>query len=298
MDYNTATQTVLDIGNINFEGNVIPAHWYKTITLKNGKADLIGINILSEIVYWYRPQIVRDESSGFVVSYNKKFKTDLLQKSYSQLADLFGLSKRQITEAIIRLEERGIIKRVFRDVRIESGLQLRNVLYIDIFPKVLMDITCVTRATFKRDTSTRLKGTRPTAKEGTYTETTTETTTDINIYNAPVARKNNKKVDKVSFEELSTDHIKDWLAEKRISGLYINHDENLILEKFKNYCLSKGKKYENYVAAYRNAFEWDTNKPSTRNNNTSKREGDYSNALKQGLVGTLKGQGGLTDLLA
>jgi len=64
-----------------------------------------------------------------------------------------------------------------------------------------------------------------------------------------------KKV-KVSLDELSVDHIKDWLADKRIQGKYFNHDEYHILEVFKNYCESKGAKYANYIAAYRNAFEW------------------------------------------
>lgn len=67
---------------------------------------------------------------------------------------------------------------------------------------------------------------------------------------------------KVSLEELSVNHVKDWLAEKRIQGKYIFHDENHVLDQYKNYCLSKGKIYADYVAGYRNAFEWDRCKPS------------------------------------
>lgn len=73
---------------------------------------------------------------------------------------------------------------------------------------------------------------------------------------------------KVSLDELSVDHIAEWLAKKRLQGKYINHNEHDILETFKNYVESKQKKgkplYENFIAAYRNSFEWDSNQPKTR----------------------------------
>lgn len=75
--------------------------------------------------------------------------------------------------------------------------------------------------------------------------------------------KDNTKVlsKKVSLDELSTNHILEWLSKKRAEGKYIHHNEFFILERFKDYCLSKGKKYNDYIAAYRNAFEWDTCQP-------------------------------------
>lgn len=69
---------------------------------------------------------------------------------------------------------------------------------------------------------------------------------------------------KLTLDELSVVHISDWISEKRAEGKYINHDENFILEYFKNYCKSKGKKYDDYIAAYRNAFEWDSCQPKQR----------------------------------
>ena len=56
---------------------------------------------------------------------------------------------------------------------------------------------------------------------------------------------------------MSVIHIKDWLDEKRKSGKYLTVDEDALLEKFRNYCVSKGRTYKDYVAAFRNAFEWD-----------------------------------------
>ena len=79
----------------------------------------------------------------------------------------------------------------------------------------------------------------------------------------PIIEKDNTNVlsKKISLEVLSVDHISVWLMKKRSEGKYINHDEHFILEKFKDYCLSKGKKYHDYAAAYRNAFNWDSCQP-------------------------------------
>lgn len=66
---------------------------------------------------------------------------------------------------------------------------------------------------------------------------------------------------RVALEDLSVDHIQTWLSEKRAQGKYLGHDEHFILDYFRNYCISKGKKYEDYLAAYRNAFTWDACQP-------------------------------------
>lgn len=87
-----------------------------------------------------------------------------------------------------------------------------------------------------------------------HTETETETETKTETETENIVKK--PSIKKVSLSELSVDHIKDWLAEKRMHGKYIHHDEQHILDIFKNYCESKGIKYANYIAAYRNAFEW------------------------------------------
>lgn len=66
---------------------------------------------------------------------------------------------------------------------------------------------------------------------------------------------------RVKFEELSIDHISEWLAKKRSEGRYIRHDENFVLEKFKSHCIANGKKYDDYPHALRNAFDWDSCQP-------------------------------------
>jgi hypothetical protein len=68
---------------------------------------------------------------------------------------------------------------------------------------------------------------------------------------------------RVTLANLSVNHIATWLAEQRSKGRYLHHDEHFVLEQLKNYCQAKGKRYANYLAAYRNAFEWKSCQPRT-----------------------------------
>ena len=121
-------------------GNVIPLNWFKTITTANGKPNSTAIMLLSDIVYWYRPKILRDEATGEFIGIKKRFKADLLQRSYRQFSEQFRYSKRQVTEAIKALESLGVIRREFRTV--STNMQkLSNVLYIELFPDKLMELT-------------------------------------------------------------------------------------------------------------------------------------------------------------
>jgi len=48
----TTTPVVDAISNLSFSGNILPPHWLKKITMSNGKPDLAGVIILSDIIYW------------------------------------------------------------------------------------------------------------------------------------------------------------------------------------------------------------------------------------------------------
>ncbi len=89
-----------EVGTMNFTGNVIPMVWFKTIRYPNGAPHNNAIHILADIVYWYRPKEERDEESGQLIGMKKKFRDDYLQRSYDQMAETFGLSKKQATEAV------------------------------------------------------------------------------------------------------------------------------------------------------------------------------------------------------
>ena len=126
---------------IRISGNVIPQSWYEEILRDNGKPYLLAITLLADIVYWYRPTEERDESSGCVIGLKKKFKGDLLQKTYDWYADLYGESKRTIKAALDRLEELGLIRKVFRDLKFKNGTKLFNVMFIEIFPDRIEEIS-------------------------------------------------------------------------------------------------------------------------------------------------------------
>lgn len=182
----TGHKTVDAIGQIHFEGNIIPHMWYRTMRLDNGKPDIISMVLLSEFIYWYRPTVVKDERSGAFMKMKKKFKGDLLQKSYKDLSEQFGFSDKQIREALKRLEARNILRRVFRTVDSSIG-KLPNTMFIDLNVAEILRITFPEsegvlpyRETPSLPTGKEVLPYRetPIAPEGnTITEITTENTT-------------------------------------------------------------------------------------------------------------------------
>ena len=142
MKYLTSGNPIVDaMGEINISGNVTPQIWYKTILRENGKPYLLAIAILSDIVYWYRPVEVRDEENGGTIGWRKRFKSDLLQKSYRQYAELFGESIRSIEAAMKYLQSIGVITRVPRDVKTENGAVLYNVTFLQLNVDKLYELT-------------------------------------------------------------------------------------------------------------------------------------------------------------
>lgn len=138
--YSTGNQIVDESASINISGNIIPQTWYKTIVKESGKPHLTAIVILADIVYWYKPTEVRDEGTGQVIALKKKFKADLLQRSYQQISEEFGISKKEATNAVVFLEKLGVLKRVFRKLNI-NGLVLSNVLFLELNVKKLRELT-------------------------------------------------------------------------------------------------------------------------------------------------------------
>ena len=184
----TGNPIVDEIGTLNISGNVIPEAWYHTITNENGKVNCLAIHILADIVYWYRPTEHRDEST-LSVTYTKKFHDDdYLQRSYDQLMQKFNISKKQAYDAVVALEKLGVIKRHFKTIY-TSNLPLANVMFIELIPKVLKSLTFpgIYEGTYKnvdtplqncKELSTKTE--IPTCENiGTYTNTTTENTTNI-----------------------------------------------------------------------------------------------------------------------
>lgn len=142
MGYLTSGNPIVDaMGTMNITGNIVPAIWYRTVQKEKGKPYLLAIAILSDIVYWYRPTEVRDQHTGQITGWKKKFSEDILRQSYQYYADLFGESKKTVKTAIDRLEELEVIKRDFRIVSHGDGLVSNNVMYVELVPPRLYELT-------------------------------------------------------------------------------------------------------------------------------------------------------------
>lgn len=142
MGYLTSGNPIVDaMGTMNITGNIVPAIWYKTVQKESGKPYLLAIAILSDIVYWYRPTEVRDQYTGQILGWKKRFSEDILRQSYQYYADLFGESKKTVKTAIDRLEELEVIKRDFRTVSYGDGLISNNVMFVELVPSKLYELT-------------------------------------------------------------------------------------------------------------------------------------------------------------
>lgn len=218
---NTGNRVVDEISKINFSGNVIPQNWFRHIIFDNGKPDTVAIILLSDIVYWYRHTEVRDEISGQVVCYKKKFKADKLQKSYSAMADQYGFTKRQVQDAMNRLKNKGIITIELRTIA-TANTKLGNVVFVEPVAEVINRITHpITPAS---DPSHVVTGEAITVERETNTEITyTENTTNINNHNGATSRSarttlKNDSVDSVDNEPINRESLD---TTKRLTAYYL-----------------------------------------------------------------------------
>lgn len=239
------TDAVTAIGQINFSGNVIPANWWRHITLPSGRPDQTAITLLSEIVYWYRPAEVRNEATGDLMGYRKRFRGDKLQRSYQAFADQFGFGKRETADALKRLRDAGLITLELRTIEALDGLKCANVLFVGVVPCAIAAITNplssdgvnganpipsgrnttprnATRVTSKRNTPQRQNGTGGTPNVDTNTENTTEITTEIKNTGADADAPPPKRQKKTSFdpakakpENVSAEIWQDWIKFRR-----------------------------------------------------------------------------------
>jgi hypothetical protein len=168
------------VAALPLRGNLIPHPWYRALTFPSGKPDLVAITLLAEIVYWYRPVVERDTATGQVRRLHKKFKADMLQYSYRAFAEKFSFTKRQVMEAIYRLEKTyGVLHKELRHVDTPYG-RYANALFVCPIMAVLRAITCEQGGSHVPvgDVSQPV-GTRLTAHRRTNTETTPKSSQKI-----------------------------------------------------------------------------------------------------------------------
>lgn len=220
----TGNATVDEVGKINIQGNIIPHSWYSTITRENGKPYLTAIVILADIVYWYRPAEIRDEQTGRLVGYKKKFKSDKLQRSYQNIADMFGISKKEATSAVVFLEKLGIISREFRTIDF-NGLALSNVLFIGLDAERLKDITFEREigipekeggVPFERERGIPEKGEVYAQSGGTYTKISPEISPQTSTVKKEKAKGSfDKIIEEYTTDEKTVELLKEWLKVRK-----------------------------------------------------------------------------------
>ncbi len=132
------------IAQINFEGDITPRSWYKHICYKTAKGvlkvDRLAIDILADIVYWYRPFLKRHELTGDVLGWTKKFSDDVLRRSTEAFAEVLNTTPRCVRESMKVLENLGLIKVILRPLKTAYGV-LPNVMYIEVVPEAIAEIT-------------------------------------------------------------------------------------------------------------------------------------------------------------
>jgi len=183
------TQQVLEIGKIAITGNIVPSHWYQTLTFANGKPHFVAVTLLSDIVYWYRPTEVRDEHTGQVIGLKKKFRADFLQRQTKAYSKQFGFSEKQIQEALKYLEDNGYIKRHFRDINlgVDTGT-LSNRQFIELIPSSVEKIQKIATYTPTGRDPTPPKST-PRTPQVAYTNTTTKSSSKSSKCYSPSSEK-------------------------------------------------------------------------------------------------------------
>ena len=142
MDHNALMEQICRLGQIHMEGNIVPPSWYQHLKYPSGKPYHIAITLFSEIVYWFRPRMVRDEHTGEFLGWAKKFKGDGIQRSYAAWGAPFGFTKRESADAIKYLVSEQLISTEIRDVTLPDGTLRPNVVVVTcVSPERLREIT-------------------------------------------------------------------------------------------------------------------------------------------------------------
>ncbi|MCC6444131.1 MAG: hypothetical protein IT210_11845 [Armatimonadetes bacterium] len=137
---------VARISSLHLEGNITPHSWFRYIRYPNGKPHAIAIDLLSDVIYWYRARPLHDPDTKEFLGWQKKFKGDKLQRSYDSYARSFGYSKRQVQEAFHFLQDMGFVTLEFRTIGTGVG-RMSNVLFIEPVYDQIRAITEVRRET-------------------------------------------------------------------------------------------------------------------------------------------------------
>lgn len=209
------TQTNKQIQSLDIQGDIVPQIWYNHIKYKTEKGktktDLLAIAILANTVYWYRPTEIRDEATNKVVGYKKKFESDMLQRSYGQLGNFYGKTKREVKSSIALLVDLNLIKIEFRSLYVRGVLH-NNVMFIDLIVDEIKKISMVDDMIYTPPTKKRNSLLQK--KDRDYTENLSEPPTEIGNTNTKNISKTTTETNQKKEDSLSYMNLKSKFAEK------------------------------------------------------------------------------------
>lgn len=283
---NTGNEKVDKMHEINITGNVTPPAWYKTITRDSGKPYLQAIIILSDLVYWYKPTEVRDEASGKIIGYKRKFKGDKLQRTYDSIAEEFGISKNDAVNAIKFLEELGAVKREFRTVMC-GEIKCNNVLFIDINPEKIAELTFEKIDTYTQNLGGGVGknwGEVTPKNGGTNTKTTTNTSTKISNSKKEEAR----TIDDIISEQKETlqEPLREFVKmRKAIKKPITTHGLDLAIKELHKLTTNISEAVEIINQSVMNSWQgFYIKKPQTERANQSARDTEENKKEKSGAI--------------
>ena len=139
----TGHPTVDSISQLHFQGNIVQHSWYRHIRYENKRGWFtchLSCLILADLIFWYRPQEIRDEHSGHIIGHKKKFSGSILQKSPTDMAELLGCSAKVARESFALLEKLGLIAIDVKPQKTSYGF-MPNVLCVDLVVDAIANIT-------------------------------------------------------------------------------------------------------------------------------------------------------------
>jgi hypothetical protein len=143
MNFSTGHATVDIVGQLHLTGNIVHHSWYQHIRYSNKRGEFTdpwAALILADIVYWYRPVEIRNEQTGHLIGYRKKFAEDKLQRSPTAFSELLCCSEKVARDALSLLESLELIDIELRAIKTGFGV-VPTAMFIGLNPQRLQEIT-------------------------------------------------------------------------------------------------------------------------------------------------------------
>ena len=111
-NYISSDNAIVDqLGQMEITGDITPKNLYYTVLNKDGNPNRLAIDILSHLIFCYRPTTEYNKATD-TYTFKKRFNHNLyVQKRYRELKDLFNASEHQISDALECLVSLNVIRK-------------------------------------------------------------------------------------------------------------------------------------------------------------------------------------------